>query len=102
VLVPSLWPFEIGNIFLNSIKRKRLTPEAARRQLERAMRFPIEIEPAPDQEVTAAIWRSAREFSLTFYDASYLELAARRGLPLATLDEALLVACNASGVPRLP
>lgn len=102
MLVPSLWPFEVGNIFLQSIKRRRLSAEAARRQLERAMRFPVEIEPVPDPGVAAAIWRAAREFNLTFYDASYLELAVRRSLPLATLDEALLAACDASGVARLP
>jgi predicted nucleic acid-binding protein len=36
---------------------------------------------------------------LTIYDAAYLELALREGLPLATLDEALVAAARAEGVP---
>ena len=44
----------------------------------------------------------ATQHKLTVYDASYLDLAIRSGLPLATLDDALIVAARAEGVPVLP
>jgi predicted nucleic acid-binding protein len=40
----------------------------------------------------------ARVHRLSAYDASYLELAMRRGLPLATLDDKVKAAANAVGV----
>jgi predicted nucleic acid-binding protein len=43
----------------------------------------------------------ARQRSLTFYDASYLELAKRLDLPIATLDEAILKAARAEGVEMI-
>ena len=41
----------------------------------------------------------SRRHRLTFYDASYLELAQREGIPLATLDKELVTAARAEGVP---
>jgi predicted nucleic acid-binding protein len=54
------------------------------------------IDPLPDDEFLIAL---ARKHRLTAYDASYLELAMRRRLPLATLDAALIAAAGAEGVP---
>jgi predicted nucleic acid-binding protein len=39
------------------------------------------------------------EATLTFFYASYLELAQRNSLPLATLDQALRRAAEANGTP---
>ena len=57
---------------------------------------------ATDTETTGRAWREilalARAEGLTTYDAAYLELAIRRGLPLQTKDEALIAAADRSGV----
>ena len=57
---------------------------------------------ATDQQTAAQAWAAtlalADEHRLTVYDAAYLELARRRGLPLATLDQALRDAGAAAGV----
>ena len=50
----------------------------------------------------AGVSSVARRAGLTSYDAAYLELAQRRGLPLATLDEKLRQACKALKVAVLP
>jgi predicted nucleic acid-binding protein len=56
-----------------------------------------------DEQTAARAWREtlslARTYQLSVYDAAYLELASRRGLPLATLDGKLKPAAAAVGVP---
>ena len=57
-----------------------------------------------DEETNVQAWGStlalARQYDLSAYDAAYLELAMRRGLPLATLDEDLEAAAAAVGVEK--
>ena len=40
----------------------------------------------------------AREFTLSIYDAAYLEVASRRRIPLATLDTKRMSASQSLGV----
>ena len=60
----------------------------------------------PDTETDSRAFREililARTETLTTYDAAYLELAIRRGTPLATLDKALIRAANRVEVKTLP
>jgi predicted nucleic acid-binding protein len=49
-----------------------------------------------------AIMELGRVYHLTAYDAAYLELAMRAGLPLATQDERLRAAATQAGVPLIP
>jgi predicted nucleic acid-binding protein len=58
----------------------------------------IEFAPLP---VAGAVFVLARRHHLTFYDASYLELAMRERIALATLDQALARAAIAEGVPLI-
>jgi predicted nucleic acid-binding protein len=58
----------------------------------------IRIDRAPESDVVLAFGRTHR---LTIYDAAYLELARRSGLPLATLDQQLARAARAESVPLL-
>ena len=51
--------------------------------------------------VLGDVHRVAVTYRLTSYDAAYLELAIRRRLPLATLDQELIGACGQAGVPLL-
>jgi predicted nucleic acid-binding protein len=96
VWVPALWLLEIGNLMLSAQRRKRIT-DAKRRELiaaASALRLRVDREPVAMTELDVL----AARHSLSAYDASYLELALRRGLPLATQDKALLAAMAAAGV----
>jgi predicted nucleic acid-binding protein len=97
-VVPSLWTLEVANVLLMSERRKRSTPTRAAKWLRYLESLPIFI----DEE---SAWRSfqpiltlARSHGLTAYDAAYLDLAQRRGLPLASLDRDLKKAAQAVGV----
>jgi predicted nucleic acid-binding protein len=94
-LVPSLWWFEMRNILLSSERRGRLNPSTTVQFLSLLNNMPIQIDRNPDE---TAMMTLARRHKLTAYDASYLELAAREGLPLATLDSALMRAAKAESV----
>ena len=60
--------------------------------------MPIEIDPDPPGDAVITL---ARRHTLTVYDASYLELAMRENVPLATLDKKLAAAAEAEGVPLI-
>lgn len=97
-VVPSLWPLEVANTVVMGERRKRSTPAQAATWLGFLGVLPIVV----DGETTARAWGEtlglARAHNLSAYDAAYLELAMRRGLPLATLDEKLKAAAAAVGV----
>lgn len=100
-VAPSLWPLEIQNALLMAERRKRLD-QAKRHQLMELMKaLPVVL----DTETAVQSWtftmQLAERFRLTSYDAAYLELAQRRNLPLATLDQELRVAADSLGVNTL-
>ena len=96
--VPALWPLEVANALLVGERRKRIKRADAAQFLAILGSFPITV----DDEMTARAWGDtldvARSQGLSVYDAAYLELAMRRGLPLATLDARLKAAAEAVGV----
>ena|ERR1700678_2357747 len=96
--VPGLWWFEVRNVLVISERRKRLTSDGSEEFLKFLGGFPIWTDEEPDED---AIFGFARRYQLSFYDATYLEVAHRKGLPLATLDKALRAAAEAAGVPLL-
>lgn len=96
VWVPALWLLEVGNLLLSAQRRKRITADK-RRELAgaaAALRINVDREPV----AITALDDIAASHGLTAYDAAYLELALRRGLPLATLDAALVAAMGKAGV----
>jgi predicted nucleic acid-binding protein len=93
--VPVLWWFEIRNALVINERRGRLTEAKTAEFLRDLSRLQI-VERAAAQE--SEILRLARTHRLTIYDAAYLELAQREGIPLATLDTALAKAAQAEGV----
>ena len=97
-MVPSLWFLEVANAVVMGERRGRSTPAQAATWLGLLSALPI----IGDDETSARAWADtlglARAHNLTSYDASYLELAMRRGLPLATLDGKLKNAAAAVGV----
>jgi predicted nucleic acid-binding protein len=98
-IVPSLWHLEIANAVLMGERRRRSTEAQAIKWLASLSSLPITV----DDETVARAWSDtphlARTHSLSAYDAAYLELALRRGLPIATLDQRLKDAAIAAGVP---
>jgi predicted nucleic acid-binding protein len=97
--VPSLWPLEVANALLVGERRRRITPAATTRFLAILSAFPINV----DNETVSHAWGNtmnlARAHNLSSYDASYLELAIRLGLPLAAQDDKLKTAAKSVGVP---
>jgi predicted nucleic acid-binding protein len=91
-LVPSLWWFEIRNILIVSERRKRLTESDTGVFLRDLAGLRVRVDREPEEGV---VLRLARTHGLSVYDASYLELAVREAIPLATLDAQLTAAARA-------
>jgi predicted nucleic acid-binding protein len=82
-------------------RRKRLDART-RSRLARFLRdLPITLDPDTSVQIWTATQRLAGRFRLTVYDAAYLELAHRKNLPLASLDQELHAAGAAIGVKFL-
>jgi predicted nucleic acid-binding protein len=94
-VVPSLWWFEMRNIFIINERRGRIDSSKTSRALALLAGLPIRLDHQADEAVVLEL---ARQQRLTAYDAAYLELAQRLDLPLATLDDALIRAARAIGV----
>jgi predicted nucleic acid-binding protein len=92
-LAPRLWAYEVRNSVLMGVRRKRITLADAEDFLESIKGLPIRL---TDPVSYDRVFSLADRHGLTVYDAAYLDLALREGLPLASLDKAL---CNAAGNP---
>jgi predicted nucleic acid-binding protein len=99
--VPSLWRLEVGNVLLMGIRRGRHDLTFVQSALADLWLFPISVDPDKDSQAWAAALQLAHRHQLTLYDAAYLELARRRGFPLATLDRDLRSAATAEKVGLL-
>lgn len=98
-VVPGLWYLEISNALTLLERRGRIKEAETTRILSLERGLPIEIDDTPVTEIVDGVLSLARRFKLSAYDATYLELALRLGLPLATLDRTLKAAAKGAGVP---
>jgi predicted nucleic acid-binding protein len=100
--VPALWHLELGNVLLGAKRRGRIDQAGIEGFLSRLVVYDI----AVDVQTMERAWQKtldlALQHSLSTYDAAYLELALRRGLPLASLDRELIAAARACGVTLCP
>ena len=101
-VVPPLWHLELGNVLLQAEGRRKLTAPETSQRLAFFADLPIVTDPAVDADLRSSVVQLARRATLTTYDASYLELARRRGLALATRDNALRRAAEKEVVAILP
>jgi len=101
-VVPALWSVEVGNVLLVATRRGRIVEEDWVRVRRILAAFPIDVDPASPERVLSAVLPLASEHGISVYDAMYLELSLRLGLPLATLDRKLAAVCDAAGVETLP
>jgi predicted nucleic acid-binding protein len=98
-IVPDLWHLEISNTLIVGERRKRSTQANTVKWLGFLASLPIAVDEETKLHAFGITVSLAREHNLSAYDAAYLELAIRRGLPLATLDEKLKTAAQTVGVP---
>ena len=100
-VVPLLWRLEVANGLTVALRRRRITP-AFRAEALSVLEL---VQVSADTETGTHAWTTTLQlsdrFGLTIYDATYLELAQRRSLPLASLDTALREATRALGLTAL-
>jgi predicted nucleic acid-binding protein len=89
---------EVGNTLLVAERRNRISNLQLHFFLDMLSILNIEVEQESPERMLGEIVLLARKYQLSTYDASYLDLAIRRGLPLATQDKALLKAADNCGV----
>ena len=97
ILVPSHWPVEIGNGLVMAERRGRLKTDEIRRFLSLLKDLAITVDQGSFAYTMETIVPLARQHKLTVYDAAYLELGLREGIPRATLDRRLAEAYGAAG-----
>lgn len=97
--VPAIWPLEAGNVLLVAERKKRLGQASVVRFLALLSGLPITVEQESPERMLKEIVSLAREHGLSTYDASYLDLAMRLDLPLATQDASLVKAAQKGKVP---
>jgi predicted nucleic acid-binding protein len=100
-IVPAIWPLEVASVLLIGERRQRLTQAQTAQFLQLLRSFAITVDALSPMTTIHSVMTLSREHSLSSYDASYLELAIRHGLPLATLDQKLRAAAQAVGVSLL-
>jgi predicted nucleic acid-binding protein len=98
-VVPGLWALEVGNALAVSERKGYLTSNQLADFLRDLGDLPLQVEHLSTDRALGRALEIARTFKLTTYDACYLELAERMGLPLATLDSDLEKAAKKLGVP---
>jgi predicted nucleic acid-binding protein len=97
--VPAIWPLEVGNVLLVAERNHRLSEADSARFIALLSELPIEVEQEPPERMIKEILALARKHKLSSYDASYLDLAMRKGLAIATTDKNLIAAAKRSRVP---
>ncbi|QLE60039.1 type II toxin-antitoxin system VapC family toxin [Nostoc sp. TCL26-01] len=96
--VPGIWSLEIANVLLVAERRNRMTTEQSSEAIALLQSLLILVDTATDANALDATLMLGRQEGLAAYDAAYLELALRLGLPLATIDTRLAQAATRCGV----
>lgn len=95
-VVPALWLSEFANVFLKLERQRKLKPAQTAGAVQRIAVLGLEVDrQTPDPQ---RLFELARLYGLSAYDATYLELALRRGLPLACWDGGLRAAAERAGL----
>ncbi len=97
-VAPGLWSFEVANGLVSGERRRRIKPAESAAFVAMIEELPIETDTETGGRALHETISLAREYRLSVYDAAYLELAMRLGLPLATDDRSLAGAAKRAGV----
>lgn len=95
-VAPALFVSEFSNVFLKLAQQRKLAPSLAQEAVGKFAALGLEIDrnpPSPER-----LYNLATQYGLSAYDATYLELALRRGLPLACFDDGLKTAAGKAGL----
>jgi predicted nucleic acid-binding protein len=101
VIVPALWFLEMSNILLLAQRRRRLTAGQRKAAMEKLADMQFSVDEEGTRHAFGKTSELAEKHGLTIYDATYLELALRRSLPLASRDETLRNAVRRCGLQAL-
>jgi predicted nucleic acid-binding protein len=99
--VPSLWHLEAANVMAKCLRQDKITQAQASTFVTLLEALDISTDAETSLRALHDTLDLARRYSLSAYDAAYLELALRKSLPLATLDAQLNAAARQAGVPVL-
>jgi predicted nucleic acid-binding protein len=99
-VVSSIWPLEVVNVLIVAERQRRLSESDSIRFLTLLSQLPIVVE-YERPEMMKELLALARAYNLSSYNASYLYLAMRKGLPIATLDNKLIETAGRIEVPIL-
>ena len=98
VVVPALWFLEMSNVLLVAQRRHRLTAGQRKSAMEKLTAMQLTVDEEGSRNAFGKTSELAEQYGLSIYDATYLELALRRLLPLASRDEALRNAARQCGL----
>ena len=96
---PSVWSLEVTNVLLIGERRNRISQRDAARFLTLLWNLPIHIDLALTQTAVQRILDLGRNHQISAYDAAYLELALRKAVPLATIDNKLRTVASQLNIP---
>ena len=96
--VPAHWHLEVASCLINAARRGRIAEASVPMALVELSTLPVHVDALTGHYAWERTTQLALKHRLTPYDAAYLELASRMGLPLATLDVALARAARLEGV----
>jgi predicted nucleic acid-binding protein len=99
-IVPVMWGLEIANVIARTEAKNIVSEAESKTFISMLLAADIRVDAATCEHALFATLDIARRFKLSAYDASYLELALRLGMPIATLDEDLMKAAKQTGVRR--
>jgi predicted nucleic acid-binding protein len=100
-VVPQVWSLEVANVLALAERKGRITVEQISEFIAMLTVLPINTDSETASLALTAIFETANQYQLTVYDAAYLELSTRLGIPLATLDADLRKAAGSANVPLL-
>ncbi len=98
-LVPRFWHIEMRNVLLTAERRNRMSAARVAQHLDTLAKLPIDTDDETDLDAT---YELAKAYGLSIYDEVYLEMAQRRQVRLATLDNALRRAAESEGLVWRP
>ncbi|MGS0741639.1 type II toxin-antitoxin system VapC family toxin [Glaciimonas sp. GG7] len=100
ILVPGVWGLEVANVIARAEKKFGLSEARSAAFVHALEQMHIQVDPETSAHAMRDTLQLARRYNLSAYDAAYLELALREGLPLATLDDGLVKAIKKAGARR--
>ena len=96
-VVPCTWAPQAGNVIVRAEAKGLLQEARSAEFIGILQEMAIETDPGSHLHALDGVTQLARRYGLSTYDAAYLELALREGLPLATNDETLRKALAKAG-----